>query len=133
MAKTIKVIDLFNKIANNEELPKKVLILDEVYYLLKDDEGNVMYSQSKQPSNWEAYIDRSLNLVRCLNEDVIILDDETEIIQEQQDIDIQEIEEIKDVFIENASCGEDVKYLARKCNEILKWAKQIDKNIKDKE
>lgn len=54
-----------------------------------------------------------------------------EIIEEQEDIDIQSIEEIKDIFIENSSCGEDVKYLARKYNEILKWAKQLDKKIKE--
>ena len=53
------------------------------------------------------------------------------IIEEQEDIDIQSIEEIKDIFIENSSCGEDVKYLARKYNEILKWAKQLDKKIKE--
>jgi len=54
------------------------------------------------------------------------------IIEEQEEIDIQSIEEIKDIYIENSSCGEDVKYLARKYNEILKWAKQLDKKIKEK-
>lgn len=54
------------------------------------------------------------------------------IVEEQEEIDIQNIEDIKDVFIENSSCGEDVKYLARKYNEILKWAKQLDKKIKEK-
>lgn len=55
------------------------------------------------------------------------------IIEEQQDIDIQNIEDIKDVFIENASCGEDVKYLARKYNELVQAVKQLDKNKQDKE
>lgn len=55
------------------------------------------------------------------------------VIEEQEDIDIQSIEEIKDIFIENSSCGEDVKYLARKYNEILKAVKQLEKKIKEKE
>ena len=131
MRKTIKVIDLLNKIANGEEVPKKILILDEVYYLINDEDGDIVYSQLKDRRKWEAFIDRKLNITRCLHEDVIILD-EVEIIEEQEEIDIQSIEDIKDIFIENSSCGEDVKYLARKYNEILKWAKQLDKEIKEK-
>ena len=37
MSKAIRVIDLLNKIANGEELPEKVLILDKVYYLINDE------------------------------------------------------------------------------------------------
>ena len=44
---------------------------------------------------------------------------------------IERIDYIQDFIIENAACGEDVKYLARKYNEILKWAKQLDKKIKE--
>ena len=132
MSKAIRVIDLLNKIADREELPKKILILDEVYYLINDEDGNIVYSQLKDRREWEAFIDHKLNITKCLHEDVIILDDETEIIEEQEEIDIQKITDIKDVFIDNAACGEDVKYLARKYNEILKWAKQLDKKIKEK-
>ena len=112
MSKTIKVIDLLNKIANGEEVPQKILILDEVYYLINDEGGDTIYSQLKDSRNWEAFIDRKLNITRCLHEDVIILD-EVETIEEQEDIDIQSIEEIIDIFIENSTCGEDVKYLAK--------------------
>lgn len=62
------------------------------------------------------------NIIQDLN----ILDDTIEIIEEQEKIDIQSIEDIKDIYIENASCGEDVKYLAKKYNEILKAVKQLD-------
>lgn len=55
------------------------------------------------------------------------------IVEEQQDIDIQKLEDIKDVFIKNATCGEDVKYLARKYNELVQAVKQLDRKIKDKE
>jgi hypothetical protein len=59
-------------------------------------------------------------------DDTIFLNDTVEIIEEQEEIDIQSIEDIKDIYIENASCGEDVKYLAKKYNEILKAVKQLD-------
>lgn len=86
----MKVIDLLNKIANGEEVPKKILILDKVYYLIKDEDGDIVYSQLKDRREWESFIDRKLNITRCLHEDVIILD-EVEIIEEQEDIDIQDI------------------------------------------
>lgn len=61
-----------------------------------------------------------------------LINSKIEVIEEQEEIDIQKITDIKDVFIDNAACGEDVKYLARKYNEILKWAKQLDKKTKEK-
>lgn len=130
MSKTIRVIDLLNKIANGEDVPKKVLIDDEVYYLIKDEDGNIVYSRRKDSKDWESFIDEKIAISRSLNDKVLIIDDE--IIEEQEEIDIQSIEEIKDIFIENSTCGEDVKYLARKYNEILKWAKQLDKKTKEK-
>lgn len=97
MTNTIKVIDLLNKIANGEELPKKILILDEVYYLITDEDGDIVYSQLKDRRNWEAFIDHKLNITRCLHEDVIILD-EVEIIEEQEEIDFHELyESIKNI------------------------------------
>lgn len=126
----IRVIDLLNKIANGEDVPKKVLIDDEVYYLIKDEDGNIVYSRRKDSKDWESFIDEKIAISRSLNDKVLIIDDE--IIEEQEEIDIQNIEDIKDIFIENSSCGEDVKYLARKYNEILKWAKQLDKKTKEK-
>ena len=59
------------------------------------------------------------------------MNDEVEILKDEEEIDIQSIEEIKEVFIENSSCGEDVKFLARKYNLILQAVKQLDKNIKE--
>lgn len=96
MRKTIKVIDLLNKIANGEEVPKKILILDEVYYLINDEDEDIVYSQLKDSRNWEAFIDNKLNITRCLHEDVIILD-EVEIIEEQEEIDIQRNKKIRKI------------------------------------
>ena len=121
MSKVIKIIDLLNKMANGEEVPRKIKYYDE-YYILNEDTTSIenLY-----------LIDGAL--VGWFNHNNFSLNSQVEIIEEQEEIDIQKITDIKDVFIENAACGEDVKYLARKYNEILKWAKQLDKKIKKKE
>ena len=42
----MKVIDLLNKIANGEEVPKKIKVLDDIYYYCGEDEtGNCYYSE----------------------------------------------------------------------------------------
>lgn len=126
MSKAIRVIDLLNKIADKEELPKKILILDEVYYLINDEDGNIVYSQLKDRREWEAFIDRKLNITRCLHEDVIILD-EVEIIEEQEDIDIQSIEEIEPAMNGNAYVIDNKTWTL---NQVIKAVKQLDKKIK---
>ena len=134
MSKTIKVIDLLNKIANREELPKKILILDEVYYLITDEDGDIVYSQLKDRREWEGFIDHKLNITRCLHEDVIILD-EVEIIEEQEEIDIQSIEEKPKILF----LGTGKNYLMKVLNDIidnqnlqLQAVKQLEKKIKEK-
>ena len=122
MSKTIKIIDLLNKIANGEELPEKI----------KYDNTIWQYSKAKT----DYYQNTGSTILYFFAELVVYnknwLNDTVQIIEEQEEIDIQSIKDIKDIYIENASCGEDVKYLARKYNEILKWAKQLDKKIKEK-
>lgn len=118
MSKAIRVIDLLNKIANGEEVPKQIEYRANLYRLDED-------------KSYRDVVDGSY-FVEDLSFNLANLSDEVQIIEEQEEIDIQNIKDIKDVFIENASCGEDVKYLARKYNEILKWAKQLDKKIKEK-
>lgn len=118
MSKAIRVIDLLNKIANGEEVPEKVKYCGSEYLYL---------NHRKDYKNMELDFDSCIIDSKYHNLDW--LNDTVEIIEEQEEIDIQSIEEIKEVFIENSSCGEDVKYLARKYNEILKWAKQLEKKI----
>ena len=119
MTNTIKVIDLLNKIANGE-IPSEIKYKNRIY---KYDSNEKDYMHEDVFNCYDYLIGNNFK-------DLDNLNDTVEIIEEQQDIDIQSIEEIKDIFIENSSCGEDVKYLARKYNEILKWAKQLDKKIK---
>ena len=124
MSKAIRVIDLLNKIANGEEVPYKVKYNGIIFtYNSSNKQGLKYVDLNKENEVFYRYLTGVVNKVT----------DEVEIIEEQEEIDIQSIEDIKDIYIENASCGEDVKYLARKYNEILKWAKQLDKKIKEKE
>ena len=119
MNKTIKVIDLLNRIANDFSYHPTAIYRDVTYKHDGTDYRNNQNGKYGILAGW------AINL---------ILNDTVEIIEGQQDIDIQkEIEEIPGTFIENSSCGEDVKYLARKYNELVKAVKQLDKNIKDKE
>ena len=119
MSKTIKIIDLLNKIANGEDVPTEIKYKNSFY---KWEQYHEKY--------W--YYETALAFFRALYLSDNILNDTVEIIEEQEEIDIQSIEKIEDIFIEISSCGEDVKYLARKYNEILKWAKQLDKKTKEK-
>lgn len=128
MAKTIKVIDLLNKIANGEEVPEKILYKEKIFefdklekcYITSNFDNTVM-------NDLGIYLDDGLNMNS--------LNDTVEIIEEQQDIDIQEIEMFEqEYFIEHEGNMSLVDVdLAVKINEILQWAKQLDKNIKDKE
>ncbi len=73
--KVIKIIDLLNKIANKEELPKKIKYHDVIYNLNENNE----------------YIsNRSLSIF-MMNIYEVNLNDEVELLEE---IDIQEIKEL---------------------------------------
>lgn len=88
-ADEIKVIDLLNKIANGENLPKKILYFDKVFYLIKTEDDFYTYSMRKNEKDWESWIDNKTNLIYNINETVLILDDDFELIEDQT-IDIEE-------------------------------------------
>lgn len=75
MNKKIKIITLLNKIANEEEVPKKIKLGLKTYHFCK--------SCGVYEDEYEKDLVIQYNM----------LNDEVEIIQEQQDIDIQCIEE----------------------------------------
>ena len=115
----MKIIELLNKIANGEDVPKKIKFEGLIYTWDK-----IGYLHYKDDYCRECSFLEGLRVELVLNAEV-------EIIEDEEEIDIQSIEEIKEVFIENSSCGEDVKFLARKYNLILQAVKQLDKNIKE--
>ena len=73
------IIALIKKLKNKRCNTRKER--KEVYYLINDEDGDIVYSQLKDRREWEAFIDRKLNITRCLHEDVIILD-EVEILED---------------------------------------------------
>ena len=75
----IKVIDLLNKIANNEEVPKKIKYKDNVYYLGK----NMVDLHTYQTE--ESNTTRKLSLI--IDNEYLNLNDEVEIIEEPKKIE----------------------------------------------
>ena len=123
----MKIIELLNKIANGEEIPQKIKYLNRIYeriYEYKDTTYGTGYLYEDKGIKYWFSED-------ALSDSAEELNYEVEIIEDEKEIDIQSIEEIKEVFIENSSCGEDVKFLARKYNLILQAVKQLEKNIKE--
>lgn len=67
----IKIIDLLNKIANNEEVPKKIIF--DTYLYIYDKENKIYYNEENE-TLWQSYNFRILN-------------DEVEIIKEDKKIE----------------------------------------------
>ena len=136
MSKTIKVIDLLNKIANGEEVPEKMLYKEKIFefdklekcYITSNFDNTVM-------NDLGIYLDDGLKMNS--------LNDTVEIIEEQEKIDIQSIEELDENFtyIENHSSGLGIEKvlnkaeieLVNKINKLVQAVKQLDKKIKEKE
>lgn len=72
----MKIIDLLNKIANGETLPKKICY-DDIIYILID---NGIYSWYKNEEGNEGFLDNVSNVKDFLN-------DEVEIIKEPKNIE----------------------------------------------
>lgn len=106
--KTIKVIDLLNKIDNGEEVPKKIKI------------GFNNYHWCNTCGTYEDKYER--DLVIKYN----ILNDEVEIIEEE-DINIQDIEEL-DINDNITTRNLDLK-LVNSINKLIKTIKKLDKEI----
>ena len=81
MGKTIKVIDLFNMIANRDELPKKIK-WDGVEFYLKDGSYKHFEEEDCITEDFANYLTLSM------------MNDEVEILDEEDEIDIQKIPEL---------------------------------------
>ena len=120
MNKKIKIIDLLNKIANGEALPKKIRYERFIWILGKTASKNTDYQMEGNPeqflfSNYILSI-----LVECLNDEIEILEDNTE-----------EIEELKyDVVDENGRGWYKLDTIADKVTELIKSVNAIRKENK---
>ena len=125
MNKTMKIIDLLNKIANGEEVPKKIKY-NETEYNLNEITG------------WY----QSINVIGEVNEWFISkyrLNDTVEIIEEVLKLDIQEIEElsiIRDIRpyseFDNRCLDRNFETIIKQQNKILEAVKQLDSQINNK-
>jgi hypothetical protein len=123
MNKKIKIIDLLNKIANGEEVPKKIKYSTLIYKFNENcnqfyEEGKGSYYDSKLKYEgsieWQFYGD-------YLNDEVEILEDNTE-----------EIEELNDTCYDRNMTGEEREYYhnitREKINELVKAVNEIRKD-----
>ena len=111
MNKTIKIIDLLNKIVKREVVPQKIKDRDNGIWIW--DEDRKIYNLEDVP-----FI--------IFNADLNKLNDELEIIEDKEEIDIQSIEEI--------TCNDNREIAVRlksKINELINAVKQLDKEIKE--
>lgn len=104
MNKKIKIIELFQKSANNEELPKKIYFDGDVFEL--DTEG--------------VYKSNGTLLVDCLNYDLSNLNDYIKVLEDNT----EEIEELPDY---NYS----IKENRDKINELVRRIKYIERKINE--
>lgn len=137
----MKIIELLNKIANNEEVPKKIKVS---CYEFEWREGGRYYANTIK-GNYQTLLQDWLNNANKLNSEVEIIEDEEEIdIQsiEHEDVEIvQEIlgkcdlwkgneEYILKVIKENNNRIVDaVLKLTKENRTIIKAVKQLDKKV----
>ena len=121
MNKKIKVIELYERLAKQENMPGKIKYYNDIYYLCIDALENVFYYETNKGFQLMIYI----NSVQALNREVEILEDE------------EEIEEIKvdDNNYIVTDNGTNLKGRAiditfvNKINEIIKKVNELDKKI----
>ena len=122
--KTIKVIDLLNKIANGEEVPKKIKYKGDI---LKYDEDIKDYMGISKTGSGSFF-----NYLFVNNATDKFINDEVEIIEEsEQEIDIQAIEEIIDYRTsEDDLYNDNFGDFKSTINELVQAVKQLDRKYK---
>ena len=140
MSKAIKVIDLLNKIANGEDIPKKIKLSDIVYYWDIDDRCYI----DEDMNNWVNNIDNKWLEARISMDSKKDLNKEVEIIEEEPEIDIQGIEELEEYSIQGLEVSgysmtqgeylleDGVEENREIINELIKAVKQLDNKINNK-
>lgn len=116
----MKIIDLLNKIANNEEAPKKIKYKDNVYYLGKNMVD--LHTYQTEGSNTT----RKLSLI--IDNEYLNLNDEVEIIEEPKKVEIPKHisnEVIQD--LDREICPTNVKCVAHKVNELINYLQYKEK------
>ncbi len=121
MNKKIKVIELLNKIANNEQMPKKVKFGDDILSYDVDVEDYMGISKTGSGSFF--------NYLFVNNATSLFINEEVEILEDEEKINIQEIELAGLKSFVDADGKIDNVNLAYKYNELVLAVKQLDKKI----
>ena len=124
MSKKIKVIDLLNKIANGEEIPKKIKVKDYIFIWKVSDIGTGYYNVKEGTGYYwlEDYV--SLDNLEDLNTEI-------EIIEKEPEIDIQGMLGL--LHLRDFECDKtDIRLNREKINELVKAIKQLDNQINNK-
>ena len=103
----MKIIELLNKIANNEEVPKKI----KVSCFEFEWRAGGRYYENTTKGNYQTLLQDWLNNANKLNSEVKIIEDE--------EIDIQNIEDL----------GVSINNVGGKIAELIKAVKQLDKKV----
>lgn len=115
MNKKIKVIELYQRLAKQENMPDQIKYNNDIFYLCLDSLEDVFYYETNK--GFQLMI--TINSVQALNREVEILEDEEE-------IDIQGIEEMAETINESSDIKE---ARAVKINQLIRAVKQLDKKI----
>ncbi len=118
MQKVYKGYELMKKIAK-EEIKENTKLRIENY----DRTINVIFN------GCDLITDDNENLTDIWSLYAIMISNFT-VIKNEEEIDIQEIEEYNDYFIDNSRSSNDIKDLAKKYNLLVKSVKQLDKKMK---
>ena len=123
MNKKIKVIELYERLAKQENMPGKIKYCNDIYYLCIDSLENVFYYETNK--GFQLMI--TINSVQALNREVEILEDEEE-------IDIEGIGELP-IYESDKSFYDEYSIKANryKINELVIAVKQLDKKINKEE
>ena len=117
MNKKIKIIELFQKSANNEELPKKIYFDGDVFEL--DTEG--------------VYKSNGTLLVDCLNYDLSNLNDYIKVLEDNTE-EIEELKKEQEAIANPKTMMQEIRFyydsnkMGDKINEIIRYIKRKDKN-----
>lgn len=108
----MKVIDLIIKQYNNEDMPKHIKI----------NRLNYIYNNNRK--TYESEYGEFMSFDFTNN----VLNMQVELIEEQQDIDIQDIKELKPNTVFDTK--ETIRNHYNKINELVQAVKKLDKNIR---
>ena len=118
MKKTIKIIDLLVKIANGEEVPKKIKFRNALWIYSEENQDYLEYN--KDYSDLFGYAFCNLKTLDFINDEVEIIDVEDEF------IDIEEL----DGSIGYINWNSEAVVLTNAINDLIKNQKKIIERLK---